>query len=234
MVLCLRFAQTSYTYNTLQYAQKGDLTTYTYVATMPRSKLLDASERPTDDIRDLQGPMTIPEGVDDNEFSLADLYDPRSKYPAEEKMKAVMAYVVAGDSRKASKICGVPDATIRWWKASADWWPAALMKCQKEKNDEVDAAMTEAIHIGMASIIDTIQNGEWVLTNKGALVRKPANLRDQTISVATLQDKRDNIRGQQINIVGNRDKSQLFGELIKKFEELSQDIRSKTDPRVIN
>lgn len=204
---------------------------------MPRSKLLHESTQSEDLLQvpetNLQ-PMEIPEGVDDNEFSLSDLYDSRSKYPAEEKMKAVMAYVVAGDSRKASKICGIPDATIRWWKASADWWPAALAKCQKEKNDEVDAAMTDAIHQGMEAIIETIKNGEWVLTNKGELVRKPANLRDMTISVATLQDKRDNIRGQNFNIVGNRDKSQLFGELIKKFEELSNDIKSKKDPRVIN
>lgn len=201
---------------------------------MSRSKPVARPEAP--DVSKLvpEGPMIIPDDVDENEFSLVDLYDPRSKYPAEDKLRAVMGYVVTGNSKGAAKISGIPDATIRWWKASADWWPAAIMKCQREKNDEVDAAMTDAIHKGIAQVLDTIENGEWVVTNKGELIRKPANLRDMTIAVATIQDKREIIRGQDINLVGNRDKKELFGELIKKFEELSNEIQTRKDPKVIN
>lgn len=170
-------------------------------------------------------PLAIPEGVDDNQFSIHDLYDPRSKYNAEQKMAAAMAYVISGNSKQASRICGIPDATIRWWKASAAWWPNAIAKCFKDKNDSVDAAMTEAIEVGMGNILDMLKNGEYVL-DKGKLVRKPASLRDTYIGVATLQDKRQILRGEPTSISSTKDKTQQIQDILKQFEEFSKGLKN--------
>src|SRR5690606_8026931 len=126
----------------------------------------------------------IPEGVDDNEFSLSDMYDPRSCYTAEQKMAAVTAYVVTGNSKQASKAVQealgltISPNTIRWWKASASWWPMALRKAQREKNDEVDAAMTRVMHVGLGMIERILDRGEQVITKDGDIVFKEPSLRD--------------------------------------------------------
>lgn len=176
----------------------------------------------------------LPVGVDDNEFSLSDMYDPRSKYTADEKFAAVMAYLVTGNSKSAAKVCNIPNATIRWWKASAAWWPDALEQCRKQKNDEIDAKITKILDKAVGNIADVLENGEEVATKQGEIVRKMPSGRDQTIIAATLFDKRNLIRGEPTSRNSSKTTEEILGNLLEKFEHLSNEIQTRKDPRVVN
>ena len=178
--------------------------------------------------------LEVPVNVDDNEFSLSDLYDPRSKYSAEQKVSAAMSYVQTGNSKWASNLCGIPSETIRWWKASASWWPDAVARCRKLKRDDIDGTMQSIQDKALGKLADAVENGETVVTKDGGLVKKPVSARDLTIIAATLFDKQNLIRGEPTSNTGSKDRTEMMKELLSKFEELSQEINSKTNIKVVN
>lgn len=179
--------------------------------------------------------VLVPKGVDDNEFSLSDMYDPRSTYTVEQKMQAAMAMVMTNNSKQACKLSGVNAATIRWWKTEAAWWPDAINHCRKQKNDDVDAAITNIIDKSLEKYNAILEEGEEVLHPKtGEKIRKQPSLRDLATSTAILFDKRSHIRGESIGTGAKADQNEILIKLMQKFEALAVDIKSKKDPRVIS
>jgi hypothetical protein len=178
--------------------------------------------------------LEVPVNVDDNEFSLADLYDPRSKYSAEQKVAAAMSYVKTGNSKWASQLCGIPDETIRWWKASASWWPDAITKCRRLKRDDLDGACNAIIDKALNKIEDAVENGETIVSRDGNLIQKPVSARDLTIIAATLFDKQNLIRGEPTSLSERRDRSEVMKDLLSKFQELSDEIRKDRTIKVVS
>ena len=177
--------------------------------------------------------IPIPEDAQDNEFSLADLYHPKSKISPTKKMEVVMAMVMTQSSREASRMTGVNDSTIRWWKTQAIWWPAAEDKCKRDKQDELDAAYTRIIDLGTKNIEDILKNGEHYVKKDGSLGRKPASLRDNYMGVAILQDKRDKVRNVP-QFTKQKDTTALLQELLDKFEAHSDKALAKKNIKVIS
>jgi hypothetical protein len=178
--------------------------------------------------------LEVPAEVDDNEFSLSDLYDPRSKYSADQKIGAAMAYAETGNSKRASALCGIPNATIRWWKASAAWWPDAIAKCRKIRRDDLDGACSNIINKAMEQIENAVVNGETVVTKKGDVIQKPVSARDLTTMVAILFDKQSLMRGEATSRTERGDRTEVMRDLLTKFEELSEDIKKSTNLKVVS
>lgn len=170
--------------------------------------------------------IVVPDEVDDNEFSLTDLYSPKSKYTAEQKMSAVMGMVITGNSEKAGKLAGVKPATIRWWKTQATWWPGAMAKCQREKNDELDAAQTRIISLCVSQIENQLKNGEEVLDKNGNRIRKEVSARDCSVIAATQQDKRALLRHEPTSITA-KTQTEIIADLVNKCLSLSEELRNK-------
>lgn len=174
-------------------------------------------------------PLVIPKGVDDNEFSLSDLYSPKSKYPPEQKLRAVAAYVTYGDWKKAEKLSGVKWETIRWWQRDATWWPSALAECRKQMNDKLDAAYGRVIDIAVGNVEDALKNGEEMFDRNGKPIldengnqrRKKVSASAQAIIAATFQDKRQILRGEPTSIAA-KSQMDVINDIAKRMEKISE------------
>ena len=199
----------------------------------PRQMQDDVPVQNPSPLVDPKGGLEIPEGAQDNEFSLADLYHPKSYISPIKKMEVVMAMVMTQNSVESSKMTGVNAITIRWWKNHAIWWPAAEDKCKRDKQDELDAAYTRIIDQGVKNIEDMLVNGEWYTKKDGTLGRKPASLRDNYMGVAILQDKRDKVRNVP-QFTKQKDTTALLQELLDKFEAHSDKALAKKNIKVVS
>ena len=122
------------------------------------------------------------------------------KYGPREKLRAAMAYLITGNSVEASKVCGIPDKTIRDWTREV-WWADFIGECRKEKNEELDAAFTDILHMAVGEVKDRIANGDEVIDTKtGTKNRKKVSARDATLVAAVLVDKRAILRGEPTRI----------------------------------
>ena len=162
------------------------------------------------------------------EIELKDLYAPTGKYSPEEKIAAVMAYMVTGTSRKASKMTGVPETTIRWWKASSSWWPDVMMECRRKKQDELDAAFSNVIEAAIGQIENRVLEGDTVVTKDGDKVQVPMRGKELAVTLAVIFDKRQLLRGDPTQRVERTNEKERLDRLQNRFEEIARSVNAKT------
>jgi len=132
---------------------------------------------------------------EDHGFIFSDLYDPRSKYSPEEKMSAVIAYVLTGSAWKAEKITGLKAKTIQGWKQQAPWWPEAIRRVRKQKQDELDGRITGIINKALDEIEDRVMNGDEIYDGAGRVKRRRMTGQQLASTLSSLFDKRALVRG---------------------------------------
>lgn len=169
--------------------------------------------------------MTESASTEKLDIELKDLYACNGTYTPEEKIGAVMAYMVTGTSRKASRICGVPEGTIRWWKARSLWWDSTMAECRRKKQDELDAMTTNVIHKAVEQIEDRVQNGNTRRNKDGEEVNTPMTAQELSMVVGILFDKRQLIRGDPTSRTETVSESERLNELQNKFEQMAKEVQ---------
>ena len=157
----------------------------------------------------------IDAGFVPDELELAQLYSPHSQYKPQDKVKACAYYMVYGNSKEVSKRTGLPDYTVRRWKANADWWIPTMAWLKKQRQDELDVMLTNIIHEASEGILDRMKNGDTVLNKHGEKVRIPVKMKDLAYTSSIMFDKRALIRG---DITSNP------GAGINKLEEIQKQL----------
>jgi len=130
------------------------------------------------------------------ELNELDLYSPWSKYTPDQKREMVYAFCSSGSLKKASDICKVPYSDIKKFRQEAPWFPELVKEYKKERQDELDARMSEIIEAGIGNILDRIHNGDTIMNHKtGKFEKRPLSALDMTRVVSILFDKRAMMRG---------------------------------------
>lgn len=172
-------------------------------------------------------PDILPEELKEDEIldiDLKQLYAPNGKYTPEEKIEGVMAYLVTGTSKQASKLCGVPAATIRDWKTRSSWWLEVYSECKKKKQEELDAAFTSLLHEGVGILADRMANGDTRLDKKGDKVQVPLSGRDVAWIMAVFFDKRQLLRGDVTSRSEKVADNDRLTNLQKQFEKMANEV----------
>lgn len=114
---------------------------------------------------------------------------------------------------------GVPYETIKQWRSST-WWADIHKELQSEDKQQLDARLTKILDKTLDSILDRLENGEFVYDQKtGSLKRSPVKLRDATVAMNTVMDKRQLIRKEPTKIVESESTNQQLANLAKQFQE---------------
>lgn len=163
-----------------------------------------------------------------NNFDLKELYDPRSPWTPEQKLGAVLAYIITGTSRGVFLHTGIPAGTVRRWKHKAAWWPDAVSQMRKRKQDEVDSKLTGALDRIIDNLMDRVDNGDVVMNKDGGQERKPIAGRDLAIIMGVTFDKRALMRGDATSRVEKVTTNDTLKLLESRFVKLSQQIEGKT------
>lgn len=143
-----------------------------------------------------------------------------TKYGPKEKLRAALAYLISGNSIDASKVCGIPDKTIRDWTRET-WWADYMADARKEKNDELDAAFTDILHKAVGEVKERIEHGDEVIDTKtGTKNRRKVSARDATLVAAVLIDKRAILRGEPTRISKTISEKDRLKELAKDLEDV--------------
>jgi len=158
------------------------------------------------------------------------LYNPHSKYTAEQKLNVVTLYALTGNLETCAKHTGINYQTIKDWHTRGVWWEEALLNVRKHMQDQLDAELTGIISKATAEILDRLENGDEVLDKNGKPRRKKLSSRDLTMVLAILFDKRALIRGDPTSRTEKVTSEATLDKMITKFEDLAR----KMGDKVIN
>ncbi len=144
-----------------------------------------------------------------------------SLYSDEKRREAIAAYATTGVMTRVAELVNIPVSTLYGWR-KCEWWETLLTRIRDEKADELDAMLTENIHLAGEQIKDRLTDGDYLVSKDGALKRKPVGARDLALVQAISFDKRALGRNQPTSISGNS-KDEL-----KKLQDQFQALAGKT------
>lgn len=139
----------------------------------------------------------------------------------DDRLDAALAWLITGNTVEASKLCGVPDRTIREWM-SKEWWEPILEEARKAKQKELDAVWTRIIHKAAVEINDRLDNGDSVVTKFGKIEKLPIRARDLSFILSVVADKRALARGEPTSRSEKKTVEESLNSVAKRLESFDK------------
>lgn len=182
-----------------------------------KMSLVKKAGRPTTEELRRKGIKTSPK-----QQRIAGPKNTRDHYTEKQKMQALCAFAVCGNSRRVAEMTGIPEGTIRAWK-STEWWFEAMTRVHQEEDEQLDVKLTALIDKAVDKVNDSLDNGDWIYDIKrGKLVRKPMSGKDTAIITAITLDKRQLLRGQPTSRVEKVSQDERLLRLAEQFKNFSK------------
>lgn len=169
-----------------------------------------------------------------NKYDLADLYSSKARYTADEKLAAVLAYVMTGSVRGVVRLTGFKQQTISDWKNNSSWWPDAYMAVKQQKQEEIDGGLTTIIHAASGEILDRIMNGDEILDKNGDKCRIKIKGKELSWIMGISFDKRALLRGDPTSRTEKVDTKTQMEDLRKEFGNMAREHLSSTVIKTVN
>lgn len=143
-------------------------------------------------------------------------------WPEEKKIEAATVYAVTRNIQRTKELTGVEASTLKKWTEEA-WFNEIIAKVKKEKNEALDAKITETLDHTLDLINNRLTEGETYYHAKTKeYYQLPVRAKDAAIITSILFDKRQLIRGEATSRTENVSSEQKLLALKENFERLAQ------------
>lgn len=147
---------------------------------------------------------------------------PTKKYTNEDKLYAVVTWLLTKNLHRTASICDLPIDTLRQWKYRTGWWDDAVKAVMAVKNEELDHRLTDMIDTAVDSLQDRLYNGDDHVLRDGTIVKKNVSARDLMIILGTTYDKRALMRGDPTARTENKkDTDEKLDKLTNAFKDIA-------------
>lgn len=155
-------------------------------------------------------------------------------YTDKERIEAVALYAATGSYPRVAELTGISAPTLRGW-GKEEWFHTLLEEIRAENDQAIDAKFNDIIGKALDQLGDRVENGDFVLTKDGELLRKPVAARDLSIVTAINIDKRQLLRGKptsRTEAVANQSVEQRLLTLANEFKKLTG--RKPKPPEIVD
>lgn len=114
-----------------------------------------------------------------------------TKYGVQERVGAVVAFMVHGSIRRTAEAVNLPASTLRDWK-NQQWWTDLCAEVRAEKESEFQAGFSRIVQAAIGAIEDRLQHGDVRLVKgkDGYEERRvPISAKDATVIAGISYDK---------------------------------------------
>lgn len=143
------------------------------------------------------------------------------RWSDKQKLEAVNTYLVLGNLALTSRMLGIPEITLRVWKAS-EWWREVVEDIKTQERVELSNRLKKIVEAAHGVVENRLVNGDPVLNQKtGEIVMKPVAMKDaHRVAVDLLNQKeaveRANKPAEQ-KVSSNDDKLKQLAERFAEF-----------------
>ena len=136
-----------------------------------------------------------------------------------QKIEAVQSWLLLGNLALTSRVLGIPEVTLRVWKAS-EWWKNTVDEIKLQEDMQMSARLKKIVDASLSAVEDRIVNGDLIFDQKsGEMVRKQVNLKDAHKVAVDLMDKRQMIEKASVPAqIEQKDEDRLL-KLAEKFAD---------------
>lgn len=153
------------------------------------------------------------------------------RWSDKQKLEAVQSYLALGNLALTSRILGIPEVTLRVWKAQ-EWWKDVVEDLQRQEKIQLSNRMKKLVEASQNIVAQRLETGDPILNQKtGEIIYKPVSMKDahkvsvDLIDRATILEKAT--RDDTPTVEGDDNKLEKLAE---KFAEMAtRSIQNKMD-----
>lgn len=139
-----------------------------------------------------------------------------------QKLEAAAMFLQLGNNNLVAAACGIPEQTLRDWRKT-EWWDRIIAEMKMAENVQLSNRAKAIVEKGMAVMNDRLENGEWIYDQKkGELIRKPVGMREATVAVNTMIDKKLLLEKQEVKVVDAERLEDKLNKLMDSFSALAK------------
>lgn len=144
------------------------------------------------------------------------------RYSDKQKVEAVTSYLAVGNLALVSRLLGIPEITLRVWKAST-WWKDLVEDLKMQEKLELSARMKKIIEASHAVVLNRLEVGDPVMNQKtGKIEYKPVSMKDAHTVGKDLIDRRAVIEKTTVDVAVTDDRADdKLERLAEKFAEMA-------------
>jgi hypothetical protein len=153
------------------------------------------------------------------------------RYSDKQKLEAIHSYLALGNLALTSRVLGIPEITLRVWKAS-DWWKGAVEDIKTQERIELSNRMKKLIDAAQIITLNRLEHGDPVMSPSGEIVMKPVSLRDAHAVAKDMLDRKPVVDRMAEGPLVLTDESQdnKLEKLAERFAEIAtKSIQKKFD-----
>lgn len=115
------------------------------------------------------------------------------RWSDKQKLEAVHSYLALGNLSLVGRVLGIPEITLRVWKAS-EWWKKAVEEVKLQDKIELSNRMKKLVDAAQTITMRRLETGDPVLNQKtGQIVMKPVSMKDAHRVAVDLIDRQKDI-----------------------------------------
>lgn len=154
-----------------------------------------------------------------------------------QRIEAVKSYLLLGNLALTGRVLGIPEITLRQWKASA-WWKDVVEEIKTQEKIELNSRLKKIVDASLTAVEDRLLNGDYQYDQKtGEIIRKPVNLKDAHRVAIDMQNRQDVIeKSTKEDVKSDEAVENKLLSLAEKFAEMATMAMGKTknDERTID
>lgn len=116
-----------------------------------------------------------------------------TRYSDSQKVEAITSYLALGNLALTSRVLGIPEITLRKWKAEA-WWKTVVDELKMQERIELSARMKRLVEASQTIVAQRLETGDPIWDQKkGEVVYKPVSMKDAHKVAVDLIDRRKDV-----------------------------------------
>lgn len=109
----------------------------------------------------------------------------------QQRTEAVKSYLLLGNLALTGRVLGIPEITLRQWKATS-WWKDVTEEIKSQEKIELNSRLKKIVDASLTAVEDRLINGDYQYDQKtGEIVRKPVTLKDAHRVAVDMQNRQD-------------------------------------------
>lgn len=149
-------------------------------------------------------------------------------FPPETRIEVATLYAATKNVERVSELCEVPRHVINAWM-NEPWWDNIVSQVRHQKNEELDALLTNVIHKSAETLIDRIENGEKHIDRRTKEeFRVPINASGAVRALEATFKQRQLLRGEATQIASTTSTDAKLKLLAEQFEKLATNNKTNT------
>lgn len=135
--------------------------------------------------------------LSDNPRSADLSYKPRktsatqSRWSDKQKIEAIQSFLLLGNLALTSRMLGIPEITLRQWKAT-EWWSNQVEELKHQEKTALSGKLKKIVNAATMAVEDRLANGDWIYDQKtGDMRRKHVSMKDAHKVAVDLMARQD-------------------------------------------